>query len=281
MNRVHESVKLLKYHRVSQSITRNELFLSDRTNSCNKTRDIWKQISNRLITWSFSLSFPFFFSSHATLLQITRHERSSRLKLLETTFVHDAHWPVGRSSRMREAAATVACRVLRNTERRVPLSCFTEVSCRTDGSRRWRIDFIQRCVPRCSMNAALKASTFVCHLTTPRFRSRLLPVLAFAILPPPFFCFSSFIPFFLSFFFYPFFSVFLLLSLSFCLSSFFESFSLSLSVSLHRYATESKVKRVETAKEIGELFKRNGILRAWLTFVFFKSIYVIAIEKPF
>ena len=102
----------------------------------------------------------------------------------------------------------------------------------------WRLPSVEDrlytavCVPRCSMNAALKASTFVCHLTTPRFRSRLLPVLAFAILPPPFFCFSSFIPFFLSFFFYPFFSVFLLLSLSFCLSSFFESFSLSLSLSL-------------------------------------------------
>lgn len=45
--------------------------------------------------------------------------------------------------------------MLQNTERRVSLSCFTEVSCRTDGSRRWRIDFIQRCVSRCSMNAAL------------------------------------------------------------------------------------------------------------------------------
>lgn len=98
--------------------------------------------------------------------------------------------------------------MLQNTEKRVPLSCFTEVSCRTDGSRRWRIDFIQRCVSRCSMNAALGDSTFVCHLTTPRFRSHLFPIPSFrftsvsTFFPPS----SSFSIFLLFFFFFSFFT---------------------------------------------------------------------------
>lgn len=95
--------------------------------------------------------------------------------------------------------------MLQNTEKRVPLSCFTEVSCRTDGSRRWRIDFIQRCVSRCSMNAALGDSTFVCHLTTLPISSLSHPFLPFFTSVSIFFSiipFLYFILFFLFFFFH-------------------------------------------------------------------------------
>ena len=160
-----------KYH-----LQRTVILVSHRTNSWKKTRN--RNCSpNRPLDYSsyvFSVPFPY---GHSFQLFATEEFAEKWFEQRCTTCrVRDAHCqPVGRSSRKWEAAATVACRVLRNTERRVPLSCFTEVSCRTDGSRRWRIDFIQRCVSRCSMNAALEASTFVCHLTTPRFRSLRLP----------------------------------------------------------------------------------------------------------